>query len=67
MNYLSSVKGHDLQPAYITSNMLRLCFLIFIFFSNMIVMNMFVGICINNFKQIKKKVIGQTDLSRDEK
>jgi hypothetical protein len=34
------------------------------FFANIIVMNIFVGVCINNFKQIKKKVRGETDLSK---
>jgi len=64
MNYLSTVQGKDLQPLYSNSAILRIFFLIFMFFANIIIMNIFVGVCINNFKQIKKKVRGETDLSK---
>lgn len=66
MNYLSTIQGEDLQPQYSHSSILRIFFLIFMFFANIIIMNIFVGVCINNFKQIKKKVTGETDLSRQE-
>ena len=67
MNYLSTIQGQDLQPQSSNSSFLRIFFLIFIFFANIIVINIFVGVCINNFKQIKKKVTGEANLSKDEK
>jgi hypothetical protein len=67
MNYLSTIQGQDLQPQFSSFSFLRIFFLIFMFFANIIVINIFVGVCINNFKQIKKKVTGEADLSKDEK
>lgn len=58
MNYLSTIQGPNMQPVLINSNLIRILFLVFIFFANIIVMNIFVGVCINNFKQISKKVTG---------
>ncbi len=68
MNFLSTIQGKNLQPSSLSSSaMLRICFLLFMFFANIIVMNIFVGVCINNFKQIKMQVTGETRLSREEK
>ncbi len=68
MNLLSTVQGKDLQPSPSSSSaMLRICFLLFMFFANIIVMNIFVGVSINNFKQIRMQVTGEVRLSREEK
>jgi len=64
MNNLSEIKGKDMQPFYTASSLLRIFFMVFMFFANVVVMNIFVGVCINNFKQNKKKVTGETNLSR---
>ena len=46
-------------------SLIRIFFLLFFFFGNMIVLKIFVGVSIINFKQIKKQVMGQAELSKD--
>ena len=64
MAFLSSIKGIDLQPQMNENEMIKIFFLFFFFFGNMIVLNLFIGVNIQTMHKITKKEKGAENLSK---
>ncbi len=63
----ASLKGKGMQPEYGNNIWLEYFFSIFFFFGNMIMLNVFIGLSVNNFQKIKSQVTGLSRLSKDNK
>jgi hypothetical protein len=64
---LASLKGENVQPVINENRFLWLFTVIFFFIGNMIMLNVFVGMTMNNFKKIKEEVTGEAKLTKVEK
>ena len=64
---MASIKGEHLQPQMHENYHIRLFFLFFFFFGNMIVLNVFIGLSIQTMKDIKKDESGESSLTKYEK
>ena len=58
MSFLSSLRGIDKQPHLNANENIKLFFLFFFFFGNMIVLNLFIGVNIHTMNNITKKEKG---------
>ena len=66
MNFLSSIKGIGEQPQMNERGAIKIFFLFFFFFGNMIVLNLFIGVNIHTMHNITKKEKGVEKLSMSE-
>ncbi len=63
----ASLAGSGNQPEYGQSIWMEYFFNVFFFFGNMIMLNVFIGLSVNNFQKIKSQVTGVARLSKDGK
>jgi hypothetical protein len=63
----ASLTGKGNQPQYGHSIWMEYFFSVFFFFGNMIMLNIFIGLSVNNFQKIKSQVTGLARLSKDNK
>ena len=67
MTTMMDLKGKDLEPSYNYNQYINIFFVFFFFFGNLIMLNVFVGLSVSNFKRLKEKTTGESKLTKKER
>ena len=67
MTPMMNMRGTDLEPSYNANQYINIFFVIFFFFGNLIMLNVFIGLSVTNFKWLKEKTTGENRLTKKEK
>ena len=64
MTPMMNMRGEDLEPSYNSNQYINIFFVVFFFFGNLIMLNVFVGLSVSNFKRLKEKTTGESLLTK---
>jgi hypothetical protein len=67
MTPMMNFRGEDLEPSYNSNQYINIFFVVFFFFGNLIMLNVFIGLSVSIFKVLKEKTTGESKLSKKER
>jgi hypothetical protein len=67
MTPMMDFRGKDLEPTYNANQYINIFFVVFFFFANLIMLNVFIGLSVSIFKVLKEKTTGESKLSKKER
>ena len=58
MTSMMNLAGTNQEPSYNKNQYINIFFVFFFFFGNLILLNVFIGLSVSNFKRLKEKTTG---------
>lgn len=62
---MMDLAGKDMNPVTDANKYISIFFMFFFFFGNLIMLNVFIGLSVSNFKRLKDKTTGQAKLNKE--
>lgn len=64
---MMDLAGQGMNPVTDANKYISIFFVFFFFFGNLIMLNVFIGLSVSNFKRLKDKTTGESKLNKEEK